>query len=201
MNEFALASGRSYTLELKYNKLNITQFKMHNIDEWSGCAKKIKDHLKSNNKDFQALMLNKALDKEILQLIQLNLGENYSFTDVMRILLQEADYAEQIIEAIVMMNAAYFEEKEKPKGVNADGSSDVDPKQKGSWFDAFQLLIAMGHQNSEIMQMTYGAFQGYLKAAQKERAQQIKNAAIAHRVSQASKKDFENFNKSLDKTT
>ncbi|PWF32451.1 hypothetical protein DBB30_33260, partial [Yersinia pestis] len=66
-----------------------------------------------------------------------------------------------------------------------------------TWFDSFQFLVSMGHQHSEIMEMTYGAFQSYVTAANKLYKQGIFNNAVAARVAQSDKKGFESFKKEM----
>jgi hypothetical protein len=45
---------------------------------------------------------------------------------------------------------------------------------KYSWFDSFQYLISDGHRPDDILNMSYGAFIEYLKAAQRRESQRLK---------------------------
>jgi len=47
------------------------------------------------------------------------------------------------------------------------------------------------------MEMTYGAFQNYVKAANKLYKQGVFNNAVAARVAQSDKKGFESFKKEM----
>ena len=191
MNDFFLASDRSITVELQFNKVAVMQLKMHNFDQWSGHAQAIKEFLKSHPDDIAKLLQEKT--DEVLALVGLAIDRDAK--DIERIMLQEKDRSFDLIKAVLVVNDAFFSEPE-PKHDDS-----VDPRNKSTWFDAFQLLILHGHTNTEIMQMTYGAFQGYLKAAKKMERRKILNDAYAVRGgSTPSKKSFDEFQKSLEKT-
>ena len=86
----------------------------------------------------------------------------------------------ELLEAVLLVNQAYFKYEKPKRGIKK--------KDDSTWFDSFQFLVSMGHQHSEIMEMSYGAFQGYVKAANKMYKQGIFNSAIATRVAQSDKK-------------
>ena len=94
-----------------------------------------------------------------------------------------------LLKAVLLVNQAYFKYEKPKRGIKK--------KDDSTWFDSFQFLVSMGHQHSEIMKMTYGAFQGYVKAANKLYKQGIFNNAVAGRVAQADKKGFESFKKEM----
>lgn len=190
MNDFFLASDRSILLELNHNKVTVSQLKMHNFDKWSGPAQSIKEFLKNHPDDIAKLLQDKTDDA--LEFASLSL--DCDAKDIERIILQERSRSLEIVHAAIKINDAFFSEPD-PKHDDS-----VDPRKKSSWFDAFQLLISNGHSNTEIMQMTYGAFRQYLKAAQKAEKQKIRNNAVAVRTAQhAAKKAFEEFMKNLEK--
>ncbi len=94
-----------------------------------------------------------------------------------------------LLKAVLLVNQAYFKYEKPKRGIKK--------KDDSTWFDSFQFLVSMGHQHSEIMEMTYGAFQGYVKAANKLYKQGIFNNAVAARVAQSDKKGFESFKKEM----
>lgn len=190
MNDFFLASDRNITVELQFNKVTVTQLKMHNFDQWSGHAQAIKEFLKNHPDDIAKLLKEKT--GEVLALVGLAIDRDAK--DIERIMLQEQDRSFDLINAVIIVNDAFFSEPE----LKHDDS--VDPRNKPTWFDSFQLLISNGHTHAEIMQMTYGAFRHYLKAAQKAERRNMLNGAITVRAAQhAAKKAFEEFTKNLSK--
>lgn len=190
MNDFFLASDRSILLELNHNKVTVSQLKMHNFDKWSGPAQSIKEFLKNHPDDIAKLLQDKTDDA--LAFVSLSMDRDAK--DIERIMFQERGRSFEIVHTAIKINDAFFSEPDP----RHDDS--VDPRKKSSWFDAFQLLISNGHSNTEIMQMTYGAFRQYLKAAQKTEKQKIRNNAVAVRTAQhAAKKAFEEFMKNLEK--
>lgn len=190
MNDFFLASDRNVLVVLDHNNVTVNQLKMHNFDQWSGHAQAIKEFLKSHPDEIAKLLQEKTA--ETLGLISLSIDRDAK--DIERIMLQEQDRSFDLINAVIVVNDAFFDESE-PKHDDS-----VDPRVKTTWFDSFQLLISNGHTNVEIMQMTYGAFRHYLKAAQKAERRKMLNGAITVRAAQhAAKKAFDDFTKNLSK--
>jgi hypothetical protein len=60
--------------------------------------------------------------------------------------------------------------KKEPKLRRGRKSQSKDEEQT-SWFKTFQFLIESGHRPADVLQMSYGTFTGYLKAAQKIKLQ------------------------------
>lgn len=189
MNDFFLASGRG----LLINADKIHQLKMHNFDEWSSFAKPIKDLKKSKN--YSNEILKKHIEEntnDVVQLIALSLG--VSIDEFIKIKDEQKLDLTMLVDLIITVNSAYFEEKEQKH------RDDIDPRIKTSWFDSFQLLISNGHSHTEIMQMTYGAFINYLKAAQKTERRNLSSFAGIFRAAQhADKKGFEKLLNELKK--
>lgn len=193
MNDFFLASDRNVLVVLDHNNVTVNQLKMHNFDQWSGHAQAIKEFLKIHPDDIAKLLQEKTA--ETLGLISLSIDRDAK--DIERIMLQEQDRSFDLINAVIVVNDAFFDEREDKKEKHDDS---VDPRIKTTWFDSFQLLISNGHTNAEIMQMTYGAFKHYLKAAQKAERRKMVNGAITARAAQhAAKKAFDDFTKNLSK--
>src|SRR5690606_21164790 len=95
----------------------------------------------------------------------------------------------ELLKAVLLDNQAYTKYEKPNRGIKK--------KDDSTWFDSFQFLVSMGHQHSEIMKMTYGAFQSYVTAANKLYKQGIFNNAVAARVAQSDKKGFESFKKEM----
>ena len=63
-----------------------------------------------------------------------------------------------------------------------------------TWFDSFQFLISAGHHHQDIMNMTYGAYERYLKAATKDYRSKLQYLTVAIRSAQhADANDFKKF--------
>ncbi|WP_234950097.1 hypothetical protein [Acinetobacter johnsonii] len=181
-----MASNRSVSV----GELSVHQLQMHNFDEWSGAAQVIKDFL-NNHPDETAQMIFNTHPFESTQLITHCL--KYSLEQVIDLFKNEDLLNTLLLDAAMKVNDAFFTE---PKPKHRD---DVDPRKKSSWFDVFQLLVSNGHSHESIMQMSYGSFRHYLKAAQKAERIKMRNLAIATRAQNAINKKFNDFIKSLEK--
>lgn len=186
MNDFFIASNRP----VKVGELSVHQLQMHNFDEWSGAAQVIKDFL-SNHPNETAQMIFDAHSFESTQLIANCL--KYSLEQIIDLFKKQDELNVLLLDAVIKVNDAFFSE---PKPKHRD---DVDPRKKCSWFDVFQLIASNGHTHESIMQMSYGSFRHYLKAAQKAERMKMRNLAIATRAQNAINKKFNEFIKSLEK--
>lgn len=186
MNDFFMASNRS----VKVGEISVYQLQMHNFDEWSGAAQVIKDFL-SNHPDETTQKIFDTHPFESTQLIAHSL--QHSIEQVIDLFKKVGELNILLLDAVIKVNDAFFTE---PKPKHRD---DVDPRKKSSWFDVFQLLASNGHSHESIMQMSYGSFRHYLKAAQKAERIKMRNLAIATRAQNAINKKFNDFIKSLEK--
>ena len=186
MNDFFMASNRP----VKVGELSVHQLQMHNFDEWSGAAQVVKDFL-NNHPDETTQMIFDAHPFESTQLIAHCL--KYSIEQVIDLFKKDASLNVLLLDAVIKVYDAFLSE---PKPKQRD---DVDPRKKSSWFDVFQLLASNGHSHESIMQLSYGAFRHYLKAAQKAERIKMRNLAIATRAQNANNKKFNEFIKSLEK--
>jgi hypothetical protein len=185
MNDFFLASGRSISID----ENNIHQFKMHNFDEWASLAKPLKDLKK--NKDYSNEILNKYVEKNIAEVVGLiALAFKVSVDEFIQVKDANNLNLTEIVELIITVNSAYFDEKEQKQ------RDDIDPRKKSSWFDSFQLLISNGHSHTEIMQMTYGAFIEYIRAAQNAEKRKLSSLAGVFRAAQHA--NMKSFKKLID---
>lgn len=165
MNEFFLVNGRSITI----GDTTIHQLRMHDFDEWFTAAKVVKDYLKTHSDEIDTRFL-KAHLSHVFTL----LSKSTHLDEIALISMAEASESLliQLVDAMIKVNDAFFSEKEpKRKRRRKSQSSEGD---QTSWFDTFQFMIESGHRHGDIMQMSYGAFTGYLKAAQKNHAAKMR---------------------------
>ena len=184
MNDFFLATNRSITV----NDIEVRQIQMKDFDTWATHAEPIKQFLK--DKDHSDEVLTELFAAHGVQVISTiacitNLDNQSLFK-----LASDEQAFKQLLKAVLLVNQAYFKYEKPKRGANKQNT-------ESTWFDSFQFLVSMGHQHNEIMEMTYGAFQGYVKAANKMYRQEIINSAVAVRVAQTDKKGFESFRKEM----
>lgn len=192
MNEFALASNRTITLPLGEHLVEVRQVVMAEFDQFIGSAHTIKAALdalpkdKDNTAIIQTFLSNSAETTQLLiMLTSLNVEQIAAMTD------SEPGNIMQVVYAMYAINAAFFDEIVKPQRKT---------DKKSTWFDGFQFLISQGHQHSEIMQYTYGAYLGYMEAAGRSHRQNLRTMASVMRTAQhANKSGFDKFNRELDK--
>ncbi|WP_180179288.1 hypothetical protein [Acinetobacter sp. YH12041] len=183
MNDFFLATNRS----IKLKDIEVRQIQMKDFDTWAMHAEVLKNFIKDQNHSDEILTgLFKAHGVQVISTIArvTNLNQKAIFD-----LAADEQTFKELLKAVLLVNQAYFKYEKPKRGIKK--------KDDSTWFDSFQFLVSMGHQHSEIMQMTYGAFQSYVKAANKMYKQGIFNSAIAARVAQSDKKGFESFKKEM----
>ena len=184
MNDFFLATNRSITLD----DIEVRQIQMKDFDIWATHAEPLKNFIK--DRDYSDEILNELFSAHGVQVISAITCVTDLDNDSLFKLAADEQKFKDLLKAVLLVNQAYFK-YEKPKHTVKKQTVE------STWFDSFQFLVSMGHQHSEIMQMTYGAFQGYVKASNKLYKQGIFNAAIAARVAQTDKKGFESFKKEM----
>jgi hypothetical protein len=185
MNDFFLATNRAIAV----NDIEVRQIQMKDFDTWSAHAEPIKQFLKDKNHSDEVLTeLFAAYGVQVISAI--TCVTNLDNQSLFKLASDEQSFKE-LLKTVLLVNQAYFK-PEKPKRGVTKAQTD-----ESTWFDSFQFLVSMGHQHSEIMEMTYGAFQGYVKASNKMYRQGIINSAVAARVAQSDKKGFESFKKEI----
>src|SRR5690554_3111937 len=168
MNDFFLATNRS----IKLKDIEVRQIQMKDFDQWLKHAEVLKNFIKDQNHSDEILTeLFKAHGVQVISTIACvtNLNQKAIFD-----LAADEQTFKELLKAVLLVNQAYFKYEKPKRGVKK--------KDDSTWFDSFQFLVSMGHQHSEIMEMTYGAFQGYVKAANKMYKQGIFNNAVAGRA-------------------
>jgi hypothetical protein len=183
MNDFFLATNRS----IKLKDIEVRQIQMKDFDIWAMHAEPLKNFIKDQNHSDEILTgLFKAHGVQVTSTMACVTDLDHE--SLVKLAADEQVFKD-LLKAVLLINQAYFK-YEKPKRC-------IKKKDDSTWFDSFQFLVFMGHQHSEIMEMTYGAFQGYVKAANKMYKQGIFNNAVAARVAQSDKKGFESFKKEM----
>ena len=183
MNDFFLETNRS----IKINDIEVRQIQMKDFDTWAIHTEPLKNFIKDQNHSDEILtQLFKVHGVQVISTMACVTDLDHE--SLMKLAADEQGFKD-LLKVVLLINQAYFK-YEKPK-------RGIQKKDDSTWFDSFQFLVSMGHQHSEIMEMTYGAFQSYVKAANSLYKQGIFNSAIAARVAQSDKKGFESFKKEM----
>lgn len=183
MNDFFLATNRS----IRINDIEVRQIQIKDFDTWAMHAEVLKNFIKDQNHSDKILTgLFKVHGVQVISAIACvtSLNQKAIFD-----LAADEQTFKELLKAVLLVNQAYFKYEKPKRGIKK--------KDDSTWFDSFQFLVSMGHQHSEIMEMTYGAFQNYVKAANKLYKQGVFNNAVAARVAQSDKKGFESFKKEM----
>ncbi len=183
MNDFFLATNRS----IKINDIEVRQIQMKDFDTWAMHAEVLKNFIKDQNHSDEILTrLFKAHGVQVISTMACVTDlDNESLVELAA---NEKSFKE-LLKVVLLINQAYFKYEKPKRGIKK--------KDDSTWFDSFQFLVSMGHQHSQIMEMTYSAFQNYVKAANRLYKQGIFNNAVAARVAQSDKKGFESFKKEM----
>ncbi len=199
MNDFFLANNRSITIKMLGNDVEVKQLQMFNFDIWSPITSLIRDSLKQGDySDLIGAGLVKDHGTEVFKLISMCTG-----TGVETLLdLAKSDPLEfsHLLKHVIEVNGAYFKEEIKPESKIRKKKGGKKSGVKQTWFDSAQCLIAHGHRPDDVLLMTYGAFIGYLKAAEKYQRNRGKfDSNIIRAAHHADKKGFETFQDELSK--
>ena len=186
MNEFSLASNRTISTTFLDLPIHVRQIQVKELDEITQAAQPVKTALDNdlNNID---VVLNGAL-VECLMLVSTLCQIPHDVLS--KAFLEHYDDVKALVQLVLSVNQAYFidtpDEVRKHKALKPDDSL--------TWFDTFQFLISQGHRHDDIMNMSYGAFKGYIKAAQRSYNNQLIANANTVRVAQhGDKKGFGKF--------
>lgn len=184
MNDFFLATNRSVVV----NDIEVRQIQMKDFDTWATHAEPIKQFIK--NKSHSDEVLTELFVAHGVQVISTIACVTDLDNESLFKLASNEHAFKELLKTVLLVNQAYFKYEKPKRGANKQNT-------ESTWFDSFQFLVSMGHQHSEIMEMTYGAFDGYVKAANKMYKQGVLNSAVAARVAQSDKKGFEAFKKDI----
>lgn len=182
MNDFLLILNQPKQIK----DLKIHQIQVKDINAFAPFAEKIRVKL---NKDYsEETLKNVFLDCKFEAVTICSLVSN-----VFELGVLDNDNESEIFEIfknVVLINEPYFNQEIK----EAENEEISD----SAWFDSFQMLISAGHKQSDILEYSFGAFMGYIKAVQKINRNKILGFAGATRVSyHADTKGFSKFSDSL----
>ena len=181
MNDFFLATNRSITLD----DIEVRQIQMKDFDIWATHAEVIKNFIK--DRDYSDEILTELFAAHALQVIStIVCVTNITKESLLKIAVNEQEF-KQLLKAVLSVNHAYFK-YEKPKHTAKKQAIE------STWFDSFQYLISAGHRHEDIMNMTYGAFDQYLKSAQKDHKNKLQYlSSVIRSAHHANTKEFKKF--------
>ncbi|WP_349929469.1 hypothetical protein ABJ384_05890 [Acinetobacter sp. A1-4-2] len=182
MNDFFLATNRS----IKVNEIEVRQIQMKDFDTWATHAEPIKQFLKDKNHSDEVLTeLFAAHGVQVISAITCVTDlDNQSLFK----LASDEQRFKELLKTVLIVNQAYFKPEKLKRGATKAQADE------STWFDSFQFMVSMGHQHSEIMEMTYGAFEQYLKSVQKNQRSQLQYlSSVIRSAHHANAKEFKKF--------
>ena len=183
MNDFFLATNRSITLD----DIEVRQIQMKDFDIWATHAEAIKNFIK--DRDYSDEILNELFSAHGVQVISTIACVTDLDNESLFKLAADEQKFKQLLKTVLNVNHAYFK-YEKPKR----GSKKAAQSNESTWFDSFQYLISAGHRHEDIMNMTYGAFDQYLKSAQKDHKNKLQYlSSVIRSAHHANTKEFKKF--------
>lgn len=198
MNDFFIASGKSYPIHLGEHEYSIQQVKMKDFAEWIAVAEPIKEQLDQTQNDYMQLLV--GLHDQCLGLIAIvsdipvDVVHNYIFKDISQVVA--------ILSCIIDVNCTYFNNKKSDAQTdeNFGRIKSSSKKDHSTWFDSFQCLVQAGHTHESIMNMNYGTFHKYTEAIEKQNTQQFMTNISAMRIAyHADAKGYQSFKKNIDR--
>jgi len=181
MNDFFLATNRS----IQINDIEVRQIQMKDFDIWATHAEPIKQFLK--DKDHSDEILTELFAAHGVQVISIiTCVTDLDHESLMKLAANEQGFKE-LLKAVLLVNQAYFKYEKPKRGANKQNT-------ESTWFDSFQFLISAGHRPDDIMNMTYGAFDQYLKSAQKDHKNKLQYlSSVIRSAHHANAKEFKKF--------
>lgn len=195
MNEFFIASDKSYPIHLGEHEYSIQQVKMKDFAEWIAVAEPIKQQLNQTQNDYMQLLVN--LHDHCMGVIALvsdipiDIVGHYVFEDISQVVA--------ILSCIIDVNFIYFKETHK-NNEDFGRIKSSNQKENTTWFDSFQFLVQAGHTHESIMNMNYGTFHKYIEAIEKQNTQQFMTDVSAMRIAyHADAKGYKSFKMNIDR--
>lgn len=183
MNDFFLATNRSIVV----NDIEVRQIQMKDFDSWVAHAEVIKNFLK--DKDHSDEVLTELFTVHGVHVISTIKCVTDLDNDSLFKLATDEQGFKDLLKAVLLVNQAYFK-YEKPKR----GAKKNTQENESTWFDSFQYLISAGHHPDDIMNMSYGAFEQYLKSAQKDHKNKLQYlSSVIRSAHHANAKEFKKF--------
>ena len=185
MNDFFLAMNRSIKISVLGNDVEVRQIQMKDFDLWASHAEVLKNFIKG--RDYSDEILTELFAAHALQVISAIVCViDITKESLFKIAVNEQEF-KQLLKTVLNVNHAYFK-YEKPKHTAKKQTVE------STWFDSFQYLISAGHRHEDIMNMTYGAFDQYLKSAQKDHKNKLQYlSSVIRSAHHANTKEFKKF--------
>lgn len=185
MNDFFLATNRSIKVSVLNIDIEVRQIQMKEFDIWVTHAEVIKNFIKDRNHPDEILTeLFSAHGVQVISVI--TCVTDLDDESLFKLAADEQEF-KQLLKAVLNVNHAYFKYEKPKRGSNKQNT-------ESTWFDSFQYLISAGHHHEDIMNMTYGAFEQYLKSAQKDHKNKLQYlSSVIRSAHHANAKEFKKF--------
>ena len=185
MNDFFLADNRTFQL----GEIEVKQIQVKSLDLFCRHAETIKEYLK--DKDYSDEILIELFKAHAVDVIQTCvMTTNLTTESIFNVANDQALFL-GMLRAVLTVNTAYFK-PEKPKRGSKSSN------EKSTWFDSFQYLIESGHRHDDILNMSYGAYLQYLKAAQRNELRKMRSQVNLMRSAQhAQNREFKKLMEDL----
>ncbi len=185
MNDFFLADNRTFQI----GEIEVKQIQVKSLDLFCRHAETVKEYLKDKDYSDEILIeLFKAHTVEVIQVCVMT--TNLTADRIFDVTKDQALFLD-VLRAVLTVNTAYFK-PEKPKRGSKPSN------EKSTWFDSFQYLIESGHRHDDIMNMSYGAYLQYVKAAQRSELRKMRSQVNLMRSAQhAQNREFKKLMEDL----
>ena len=185
MNDFFLADNRTFQL----GEIEVKQIQVKSLDLFYQHAETVKEYLK--DKDYSDAILIELFKAHTIEVIHTCvMTTNLTADRIFDIAKDQALFLD-MLRAVLTVNKAYFR-PEKPKRGSKQSNEKV------TWFDSFQYLIESGHRHDDILNMSYGAYLQYLKAAQRNELRKMRSQVNLMRSAQhAQNREFKKLMEDL----
>ena len=185
MNDFFLADNRTFQL----GEIEVKQIQVKSLDLFCRHAETVKEYLKDKDYSDEILIeLFKAHTVDVIQTCVMT--TNLTTESIFNVAKDQALFLD-MLRAVLTVNAAYFKPEKPKRGAKQSN-------EKVTWFDSFQYLIESGHRHDDIMNMSYGAYLQYVKAAQRSELRKMRSQVNLMRSAQhAQNREFKKLMEDL----
>ncbi|GIT83729.1 hypothetical protein DSM16313_15110 [Acinetobacter seohaensis] len=185
MNDFFLADNRTFQI----GEIEVRQIQVKSLDLFCRHAETVKEFL--TDKDYSDEILIELFKAHTVEVIQVCvMTTNLEAESIFNVAKDQALFL-GMLRAVLTVNTAYFK-PEKPKRGSKTSN------EKSTWFDSFQYLIESGHRHDDIMNMSYGAYLQYVKAAQRSELRKMRSQVNLMRSAQhAQNREFKKLMEDL----
>lgn len=185
MNDIFLAANNTLKTTFIGQQVEVRQLRVRDLDALATIAYQVKVALANDLSN-----IDNVLDEQLMACLRLcSALTGLSLKVLIDGFSTNYDEAKSLVKSAIEINAAYFiatAEEIEQRGEQEQSDA--------TWFDAFQFLISQGHRHDDIMNMSYGAFRAYIKAAQRTQGNDLLLQTNAIRVAQhADKRGFTKF--------